>query len=299
MNETTQMTKPQQDVQQKPELARIQQLLESKKDALAQLLPKYLTIDRLLKVALNCIAKTPKLQQCSTASLFQCVTTAAELGLEPGSAIGEAYLVPYKETCTLIPGYRGLLKLIRNSGQLEDLRAVVVREKDHFRYREGLRQEIEHEPCLDGDPGPLKYVYAVAHLKGGLTHCEFMTKAQVDAIRGRSKSGNDGPWKTDYEEMARKTVVRRIAKMLPMSTEAEKAFEYDNEDYIDGEVTAQSDVVSAVSASAALKSKLAAKRPKILQIQDMTGAAPGVEASPEPEPVPLGEPPADVALPTP
>jgi recombination protein RecT len=214
----------------------LKNLLEQRRDSIAQLIPKHLSADRLMKVALNCVGKTPMLQQCSPVSLLQCVITAAELGLEPGGALGHAYLVPFKTTATLIIGYRGFIQLMRNSGQLSSIRAVVVHEKDVFKLREGIEQTIKHEPFLDGEPGPLKYVYCVAKLKDGSVQIEVMTRAQVEAIRARSRSGGSGPWQTDYEEMAKKTVVRRISKYLPMSAELEKAIDLDNGDFVDGEV---------------------------------------------------------------
>lgn len=223
-------------IQKETTTGTLKTLLEQRRDSIAQLIPRHLSADRLMKVALNCVGKTPTLQLCSPVSLLQCVITAAELGLEPGGALGHAYLVPFGKVATLIIGYRGFIQLMRNSGQLSSIRAVVVHEKDVFKLREGIEQTIKHEPFLDGEPGPLKYVYCVAKLKDGSVQIEVMTRAQVDGIRARSRSGSSGPWQTDYEEMAKKTVVRRIAKYLPMSAEMEKAIDLDNGDFIEGEV---------------------------------------------------------------
>lgn len=216
--------------------ATLRDMLEQRRDSLAQLIPKHLSADRLMKVALNSVSKTPLLQQCTPLSLLQCVITAAELGLEPGGALGHAYLVPFKNTATLIIGYRGFIQLMRNTRQLSSIRAVVVHEKDVFKLREGIEQSIKHEPYLDGEPGPLKYVYCVAKLKDGSIQIEVMTRAQIDSIRARSRSSSNGPWTTDYEEMAKKTVVRRIAKYLPLSAEMEKAIEHDSGDFVEGEI---------------------------------------------------------------
>lgn len=239
----------------------IKDFIETRQTAIAQLVPKHLSPDRLMKVLLNSIYKTPKLQDCTPSSLLQCALTSAELGLEPGGALGHAYLVPYKETCTFIIGYRGLVELMRRSGQLASIRAVVVRERDSFRYREGIEQVIDHEPYLEGDAGPMRFVYAVAKLKDGSVQCEFMTRAQVEAIRARSRSKDNGPWVTDFDEMAKKTVIRRIAKVLPLSSEVEKALEVDSDDYVDStasEVTAAA--IAAPDAQAVAKEALRAKR---------------------------------------
>lgn len=293
MTTTQAMAKTQQAAPTK--FGTIKTFIESRKDALAVLIPKHLSADRLMKVALNSIHKTPLLQECTPSSLLGCVITAAELGLEPGGALGHAYLVPFKEQCTLIIGYRGFVDLMRRSGQLSTIRAVVVRERDEFTIKEGLEQVIEHRPFLRGDPGPLRFVYAVAKLKDGSYQADFMTRAQVEAVKARSHSSNNGPWVTDYEEMAKKTVIRRIAKLLPLSPETRDAVEKDDEDYIDAEVTS-SVVEDAVSVSDSVKAKIAAKR-KTLLIQDGTQAD-TVTETPEPESVPYGEPPDDVVLPT-
>lgn len=245
-------------IEKKSTTGTLKQLLEERRDSIAQLIPKHLSADRLMKVALNCVGKTPKLQECTPVSLLQCIITAAELGLEPGGALGHAYLVPYGPTATLIIGYRGFIQLMRNTRQLSSIRAVVVHEKDVFKMREGIEQTIKHEPYLDGDAGPLKYVYCVAKLKDGSVQIEVMTRAQVEAIRSRSRNGSSGPWQTDYEEMAKKTVVRRIAKYLPLSAEVEKALEHDSGDFVDGEVVGGE--AQAVGASVA--TELAAEKTK-------------------------------------
>jgi len=236
----------------------LRDMLEQRRDSIAQLIPKHLSADRLMKVALNCVSKTPMLQQCTPLSLLQCVITAAELGLEPGGALGHAYLVPFKTTATLVIGYRGFIQLMRNTRQLSSIRAVVVHEKDVFKMREGIEQSIKHEPFLDGEAGPLKYVYCVAKLKDGSIQIELMTRAQIEAIRARSRSGSNGPWVTDYEEMAKKTVVRRIAKYLPLSAEVEKAIEHDNGDLVEGELVGG----EAHAIGAPMASELAATKAK-------------------------------------
>lgn len=240
-------------------------LLRDRKDSIAQLVPQHLTPERLMRVAVNCVAKTPQLQSCSPTSLLQCVLAAAELGLEPGGALGQFYLVPFGNVATPIIGYRGLLELARRSGQIASIRAVVVYTKDTFEMSEGIQQTITHRRYLDGDAGPMRYVYAVAMLKDGSVQVEVMSRAQVDAIRARSRSGNSGPWATDYDEMAKKTVLRRLAKWLPLSSERfDKALELDNGDYVDGEVMAEAVTSEAIS----LKERVAAKTRKV-RIEDV------------------------------
>lgn len=200
-------------------------LLESKKPQLAQVLPKHLTPERLVKIAISAVSKNPALLNCTPESVYLSVAQAAQLGLEPGGVLGGAYLVPYKSTCQLIVGYRGLIDLARRSGQIASIEAHVVRRGDAFDLEFGLTPKLMHKPKLDGAPGEMQFAYAIARLRDGSVQYEVMTKAEIDAIRGRSRSGTSGPWVTDYEEMARKTVLRRLAKYLPLSTELATALD--------------------------------------------------------------------------
>lgn len=240
-------------------------LLRQRKDSIAQMVPKHLTPERLMRVGVNCVAKTPGLQKCTPTSLLQCVLVAAELGLEPGGALGHMHLVPMGNVATPIVGYRGLMELARRSGEVASIRAVVVRERDKFRMTEGIEQTIEHEPFLDGDAGALRYVYCVVKLTDGGVHVEVMSRSQVEAIRARSRSGSNGPWVTDFDEMAKKTVVRRALKYCPLSSERyEKALEHDNADYIDGEIAASTSEPVA-SASESVKERVGKRRNLVVE----------------------------------
>lgn len=256
-------------------------LLEQRKESLAQLVPKHLTVDRLMKVAVGALMKAPALQECTPASLMNCFIGAAEVGLEPGGVLGHAYLVPYKQTATLIIGYRGLIELMRRSGELASIRCVVVHEKDTFKLTEGIEQTIKHEPFLAGDAGPLKFAYCVAKLKDGSVQVELMTRHQIEEIRKRSRAGNAGPWVTDFEEMAKKTVLRRAAKYLPVASERfQKAIEIDDGDYVDGEVITAT--LEASERTQSVKERVKSR----LQIQDVAS-----NPSPTPPPVLAPEPP--------
>ena len=205
---------------QKGPLATLKDLLDKAKTSIAAVLPKHLTPDRLIKVALVACSRTPKLLECTPSSVLQSVMTAAELGLDPSGALGSAYLVPYGNTCTLIVGYRGLIDLARRSGEIESIEAHLVHAADLFVCEFGLNPRLVHTPDFDvEDRGPVRLVYAVAKLKGGGYQVEVMSFAEIERIRKRSKAGNSGPWVTDWNEMARKTVVRRICKYLPLSVE--------------------------------------------------------------------------------
>jgi len=213
----------------------VRELFESRKTAIAEILPKHLSPDRLIKVALGAIAKTPKLQQCTAASVFNCLVTSAELGLEPGGALGHAYLVPYGTNAQLIIGYRGFVELGRRSGRLSQIEAHIIYEKEKYTIKRGLTPEFAHEPMFGGDRGKPIIVYCIARLADGGVHIEAMSVEDVEKIRARSRSKDHGPWVTDWEEMAKKTVVRRAFKYLPMSSEIAKAIEVDDEDFVEPE----------------------------------------------------------------
>lgn len=198
-------------------------LLEKAVPQIRIALPRHLSADRMLRIAMTSIQKTPALLDCSPQSLLAAVIGAAQLGLEPDGVLGHAYLVPYGKDAQLIVGYRGMIDLARRSGQIVSIHARAVHQKDDFKWAYGLSENLEHKPFDGENPGPLTHVYAVAKLKDGGVQFEVMARRDVDAIRTRSRAGQSGPWKTDYEEMAKKTVIRRLFKLLPVSVEMARA----------------------------------------------------------------------------
>lgn len=184
---------------------------------------------RVTKIVLSAVMRTPALKSCSMASIVDAVMKASEMGLEPGSATGEAYLVPYGNTCTLIPGYRGLISLAYRSGFVVSVKANVVYQGDSLEYEEGIHPKLRHVPAFDAvrEPKDITFAYCVIQLKDGGLVYDVMTRGEIDAIRNRSKAGRSGPWVTDYAEMAKKTVTRRALKYAPMSIEMSKALALD------------------------------------------------------------------------
>lgn len=203
------------------------------KEQLAIAVPKAMNAERLVRIVLTECRKVPGLRQTTPDSFLGAVLQCAQLGLEPGSALGHCYLLPYwnsKEgvkNCQLIIGYRGMIDLARRSGQIVSICAYTVHEKDHFEWRLGLDPDIQHVPSPEADRGKMTYVYAVAKLKGGGVQFEVMSRAEVEKVRKQSKAGSSGPWVTHFDEMAKKTVIRRLFKYLPVSIEAARAVEVD------------------------------------------------------------------------
>jgi len=209
--------------------ANIRALLEKSRKQMEMALPKHLSADRLLRVAMTSIQKTPKLMDCTPQSLLACVMTCAQLGLEPDQFLGQAYLVPFKDnkkgvvTCTLIPGYRGYIALARRSGEMQTVSAQVVYENDEFDLQYGVEDRLVHRPGLNGDRGKPIGAYCVFKYKDGGYSFDFLPVAEIEKVRARSKAANDGPWVTDWDEMAKKTVIKRHAKLAPLSVEFQRA----------------------------------------------------------------------------
>jgi recombination protein RecT len=210
-------------------------MLESMKPQLAAALPKHLSPDRMVRVALTCYRMTPALRECTPESVIGAIVQCAQLGLEPG-LLGQAWMIPFKRNqkqpdgswkswkeCQFIPGYKGLIALARRSGEVTSISTEIVYEKDKFKLTLGVEPNVEHEPYLEGDRGKPRLVYGVAKFKDGGYHLEWMGINDVEKIRLRSKAKDDGPWKTDYEQMVRKTVIRRMSNYLPMSVELASA----------------------------------------------------------------------------
>jgi len=206
------------------------------KAQMALALPKHMTADRLARIATTEIRKVPKLAACDQTSFLGAIMQCAQLGLEPGGALGHAYLIPFDKRqkvngrwetvgteAQLIIGYRGMIDLARRSGQILSISARTVHVNDKFSYAYGLEETLDHVPSESGDRGELTHVYAVARLKDGGVQFEVMSRADVEKVRALSKAGSSGPWVDHFDEMAKKTVIRRLFKYLPVSIEMQRA----------------------------------------------------------------------------
>lgn len=218
----------------------VRKFFESQRKAIMDVLPKHISPDRLIGIALGALRATPKLLECKVESLLSALVQCAQLGLEPNTPLGHAYLIPFENRrrntveVQIILGYKGLIDLARRSGQVISIAAHEVCERDHFVYEYGLYEKLEHRPPLTGDRGKVIAFYAVAKLKDGGHAFEVMSKDQVDAIRDASqnyafaKDKGGTVWAKHYVEMGRKTVLRRIFKYLPVSIELQSAFDLDD-----------------------------------------------------------------------
>lgn len=224
--------------------ATVKRFFESNRGTIEALLPKHFDSDRMLKLALGALRTTPKLAGASLSSLLGSVVTCAQLGLEPNTPLGHAYLLPFDKRekregqwvtvetqVQVIIGYKGMLDLARRSGQIVSIAAHEVCENDEFRFAYGLDEELVHRPAMK-DRGAVIGFYAVAKLVGGGHSFEFMSVDEVNFIRDKAAEKNrakkdaqgrqiiTGPWAENYVEMGRKTALRRLFKYLPISIES-------------------------------------------------------------------------------
>ena len=221
-------------------------LLKSKEPAMRSIAASFMRPERLVKITLACVSRTPALQNCTQESIIRSAMQSAELGLEPGSALGESYLVPFKEQCQLIIGYRGLISLAYRSGHILSIQSKEVYAGEEFEFELGLEPKLRHIPGSGPrDPKTITHVYCVVRLKDGGVVSDCMTREEVERIRGRSRAGSSGPWVTDFAEMAKKTVCRRALKYCPMSIEMSKAISADDTADTGTDYTGEFDSVDA------------------------------------------------------
>lgn len=214
------------------------------KQQMALALPRHMTAERLARIALTEVRKNPKLGSADQTSFLGAIMQCAQLGLEPGGALGHCYLLPFDNKrkqiteVQFIVGYRGMIDLARRSGQIVSLSARSVHDGDHFEYEYGLEETIVHRPSdKPKSNDSLLYVYAVAKLKDGGVQFEVMSRSEIERVRNESNGyktavrfeRTDSPWMTHFEEMAKKTVIRRLFKYLPVSIELSTAVALDEQ----------------------------------------------------------------------
>lgn len=199
------------------------------KAAISAALPKHLSAERFIRIAITAMTRTPKLATCDQGTFFQSLLTLSQCGIEPDGR--RAYLIPFENRkrgcteCQLIISYMGLLELAMRSGEISNVHADKVCENDEFEYDRG--QILKHKIDFRKPRGKAYAYYSVARFKDGTEKSEVMPSEDIEGIRKRSKAANAGPWVTDYDEMSKKTVFRRLSKWLPLSPEFRDALDKD------------------------------------------------------------------------
>jgi recombination protein RecT len=209
----------------------MQDYIKRMQGEIAKALPSVLTPERFTRITLSALSSNPTLQQCSPKSFLGAMMTAAQLGMEPNTPLGQAYLIPYKnhgkEECQFQLGYKGLIDLAYRSGQVSTISAQTVYENDTFEYEMGLEPKLRHIPAK-ADHGNPVYFYAVFRTKDGGYGFEVMSVEDARAHARRfSKAYNSGPWQTNFEEMAKKTVLKKALKYAPLKSDFVRALSAD------------------------------------------------------------------------
>lgn len=200
-------------------------------------LPAHMPVERFMRVVMTAVNGNPDLLAADRRSLFESAMRAAQDGLLPDGRDGALVIFNTKvndewvKKVQWMPMVGGILKKVRNSGELLSIAAYVAYEKDHFEYSLGDEESISHRPCLEEDRGNPRLVYAVAKTKDGGIYREIMTIKDVEKVRNVSRAKNGGPWKDWWDEMAKKTVIRRLAKRLPMSSDLDDLIRRDDDLY--------------------------------------------------------------------
>lgn len=209
--------------------------LEQMRPEWQALFPSQHHLDRFRRVVATAISSNPDLLQADRRTLFGAATMAAQDGLMPDGREGALVIYNTKvkdadgkdhwiKAVRWMPMVAGVLKKIRQSGELLDISVQVAYQSDLFKYQLGDDPKITHVPNIEAEErGELRYVYAIARTKDGGAYREVMTRAQVDKIRAAAKS-EKGPWKEWYDEMARKSCLRRLSKYLPNGGDIEAMF---------------------------------------------------------------------------
>ena len=205
----------------------LQGYLRMYKKEIERALPKMITPERFIRMAMTALTNNAKLHNCTPESFIGSCLTAAQLGLEPNTPLGQAYLIPYNRECQFQIGYKGLLDLAYRSGIFQTVMAQVVHENDEFSYEYGLEPKLKHVPA-SSNRGEITYVYAMYKLTNGGYAFEVMSIDDVtEFAKQKSKSYNKGPWQTDFEMMAKKTVLKRLLKYAPLRAETADAVSAD------------------------------------------------------------------------
>lgn len=212
-----------------PEQRSMQSYIKSMEGEIKKALPSVITPERFTRIVLSAISVNPKLGNCSPQSFLGAMMTSAQLGLEVNTPLGQAYVLPYMNKGVLEAqfqlGYKGLIDLAYRSGEVEVIQAHVVYENDDFECEYGLDPKLTHRPADSNRGEPIK-VYAVFKTKSGGFGFEVMSMDDVRKHAAKhSKAYNSGfsPWKTNFEEMAKKTVLKRVLKYAPLKSDFVRA----------------------------------------------------------------------------
>lgn len=211
----------------------VKEMIQILQPEIKRALPSMISSERFTRMALSSLNTTPKLAECTQISFLSALMSAAQLGLEPNTPLGQAYLIPYmnkgKLECQFQIGYRGLIELVYRNGNIQSIQAQEVCEEDEFNYELGLTPRLFHRPALRDRGEPYLY-YAVYRMTNGGFVFEVMSVEDIrDYARKYSKSidSSYSPWNTHFDEMAKKTVIKKVLKYAPLQLEVQRSVSMD------------------------------------------------------------------------
>lgn len=207
--------------------------IKSMEGEIKKALPSVLTPERFTRMMLSAVSNTPKLPECTPKSFLAAMMSAAQLGLEPNTPLGQAYLIPFKNKGVLEVqfqvGYKGLIDLAYRSGEVDIIQAQAVHENDVWECEFGIEPKLKHIPA-DTNRGEVVRYYAMFRTKTGGYGFEVMSVYDIKAHAAKySQSFNSSfsPWKTNFDAMAKKTVLKQCLKYAPMKSDFVKAIASD------------------------------------------------------------------------
>lgn len=202
-------------------------MLKRMSEEIKKALPAHVSSDRFQRVVLTAFNSNANLQKCDPVSFLAAMMQSAQLGVEPNTPLGQAYLIPYGNKVQFQLSYKGMLDLAQRSGQFQTIYAHKVHANDEFNVEYGLEQDLKHKPNFN-DRGEVIGYYAVYKLLNGGSSFLFMTKHEIlHHAEAKSKTFRNGPWQTDFDAMALKTVIKQLLKYAPLSVEVAKAISAD------------------------------------------------------------------------
>jgi recombination protein RecT len=214
-------------VQRRTDAPNLPEMLLKLQPEIARAVPQHIKPERMARIIMTAIRTVPKLAQCDPVSFLACVFSASQLGLEPNTPLGHAWLIPRynsktrRDECTLLIGYQGMMDLSYRSGIVKSIQARAVYEGDEFEYVMGLDPVLRHTPSQrpDREKQKVTHAWAIFTLRNGGFVMEVLSRAAIDARRARSASADRGPWVTDYAAMAVKSAIRAAWKYAPKTSE--------------------------------------------------------------------------------
>ena len=215
----------------------IADLIKTLEPEIKKALPSVITPERFTRMALSALNNNPQLMECSQMSFLAALMTAAQLGMEINTPLGQAYLIPFKNKgkleCQFVLGVKGMLDLVYRNENVQMIQAHCVYENDYFSYAYGLNPKLEHIPSVDehGNRGDMTHVYALYRLSNNGYGFQVMSKRDIDMHAEKySKAYNStsSPWVTSYDSMALKTVVKKLLKYAPLKTDVIRAVNTDS-----------------------------------------------------------------------